>query len=238
MSFSASSKAAFVGRVVVLIVIPFVTMAIIGGVAAQEAQRPSLEQLKRLIVSETPETKAQKVDHERLVVRRIDVVDENGTIRMMLAAPTPPPILDGIQYRRVFPVAGMVLFDKNGSERGGVGVADIEGSATVLAQDHVNGDAVGWRVMPDGSVSFQMNERAAIVREPGLGNRIVPAAGASRITMNIAANGTPSIALADKQDRPRLRLTVTDEGFGAIEFLSADGKVIETFAPEARKAAR
>jgi hypothetical protein len=59
--------------------------------------------------------------------------------------------------------------------------------------------------------------------------------GASRIKMDVAADGSPSIALADKQDHPRVRLTLTKEGFGAIEFLDAKGKIIDTLAPEARK---
>jgi hypothetical protein len=54
--------------------------------------------------------------------------------------------------------------------------------------------------------------------------------------MTVAADGAPSIALADKQDRPRVRLALTREGYGAIEFLDADGKIVETFAPEGRKA--
>ena len=130
------------------------------------------------------------------------------------------------------------MFDAEGNQRGGYGVADIEGAATVLAQDHVNGDAVGWRVMPDGSVSFSMNQRATVHREPALGDRIIPGTdGATRIAMTVAADGTPAIALADRQNRPRLRLTVTPEGHGAIEFLDASGKVIETLAPEARRTA-
>jgi hypothetical protein len=136
------------------------------------------------------------------------------------------------------PVAGITLFDQHGSERGGFGVADIEGSAAVLAQDHVNGDAIGWRVMPDGSVAFVMNERPPMIREPALGNRLVPGVqSASRIRMAVGADGTPSIAFGDKQDRPRVRITIT-EGHGAIEFLDAAGKVIESVAPEARQAVR
>ena len=53
--------------------------------------------------------------------------------------------------------------------------------------------------------------------------------------MTVAADGSPSIALADKQNRPRLRLSVTKEGFGAIEFLDAQGKIVDTLAPEALK---
>jgi hypothetical protein len=204
--------------------------------AAQDAKVP-IDKIKAAIVDRNPQTRLAKVDHERLAVRRLDVVDENGVIRMTLAAPTPAPIIDGIQYKRAFPVAGLVIFDKNGSERGGFGVADIEGSAVVLAQDHANFDAIGWRIMPDGSVSFAINERPSLERSPELDNRLLPGIGAaSRIRMTVAADGAPSIALADKQDRPRVRLALTSEGYGAIEFLDAAGKIVETFAPEGRKA--
>lgn len=205
--------------------------------AQAQAQAPSPEDAKRGIVTRTPETRVAKVDHDRLVVRRIDVVDQQGVIRAVLAADAPPPIIDGIQYKRVFPVAGLVLFDRSGSERGGFAVADTQGTAVVAAQDHANGDAIGWRVMPDGSVSFQLNERAPIHRDAALGERIAPAPGTQRILMSVAADGAPAIALADKQSRPRLRLTVTPEGFGAIEFLDAQGHVVQTFAPEAQRPA-
>lgn len=206
-------------------------------ISASDEAEQQIENLTKNIVSRTPQTRANKIDHERLTARRIDIVDENGIIRMTLAAPTPSPIVDGIQYKRAFPVSGLVMYDKNGSERGGFGVADIEGSAALLAQDHANVDAIGWRVMPDGSVSFVINERPPIRREPALGNAIAPASdAATRVEMRVSSDGTPSIGLADKQNRTRLRLTITDAGYGAVEFLDADGRVVETFAPEAQRA--
>jgi len=208
--------------------------------AAQDTKVP-IDKIKAIILDMNArgQTRVAKVDHERLAVRRLDVVDENGVIRMTLAAPTPLPIMDGIQYKRAFPASGLTIYDKNGDERGGFGVADIEGSAVVLAQDHANIDAIGWRIMPDGSVSFQINERPPLVRSPELDNRLLPGIGAAtRIRMSVAADGAPSIALADKQDRPRVRLALTSEGYGAIEFLNAEGKVVETFAPEARTGRR
>jgi hypothetical protein len=51
--------------------------------------------------------------------------------------------------------------------------------------------------------------------------------------LSLAADGTPAVALSDRNDKPRLRLTVTEEGFGAIQFLNAEGQVIHTIAPEA-----
>lgn len=197
--------------------------------------RPSLETLEKIIASRTPETRVASVDQDRLTTRRIDIVDEDGTIRMTLSAATPAPIIDGIQYKRAFNVSGLILYDDKGSERGGFGVADLKtGSMPVLALDHPAMDAIGWRVAPDGEVSFQINQAPPLLREPGLGDRLVPGVQTStRIRLSVAADGTPAVALADKADRARVRMTVTPEGYGAIEFLDAEGKVIHILAPEA-----
>lgn len=196
---------------------------------------PSVEMLEKIIADRAPETRVETVDHDRITARRIDIVGDDGVIRMTLSAKTPAPIVDGIQYRRVFDVSGLILYDAQGSERGGFGVADLNGdSMAVLALDHPAKDAIGWRVAPDGEVSFSINQAPPLVREPALGHRLVPGVPSStRIRLNVAADGTPSVALADAKDRPRVRMTVTAEGYGAIEFLNAAGEVVHSFAPEA-----
>ncbi len=201
---------------------------------AAEPKRPSLEALQRSINDRTPQLRVDAVDHERITARRIDIIGDDGTIRMTLSANTPPPIIDGIQYKRAFDVAGMILYDEKGSERGGFGVADMpSGTAAVLALDHPAMDAVGWRVAPDGSVMFVINQAPPQVREPGLDDRLVPGVEApTRIKLSVSADGTPAVALSDAGDQPRVRMTVTEEGFGAIEFLDATGKVIHVLAPE------
>lgn len=103
---------------------------------------------------------APVTDH--ITAHRIDIIDDKGVVRMTLAAPTPDPVIGGKVYKRAFRVARMVLFDANGDERGGKGVADIPGSAVVLALDHTNSDAICLRVMPDGSIGFVMNARAPV----------------------------------------------------------------------------
>lgn len=215
-------------------------LAIASPAAAQEAspdvvpKRPSLEVLERIIETRTPETRIETPDHDRISARRIDIVDADGTIRMTLSGATPPPIIDGVQYKRAFNVAGLILYDDKGSERGGFGTADVEGGMAVLALDHPAMDAVGWRVSPDGSVSFVFNQAPPLVREPGLGGALVPGVQTpTRMRLSLAADGTPAVALSDRNDKPRLRLIVTEEGFGAIQFLNAEGQVIHTIAPEA-----
>ncbi len=214
-----------------------VTLLFATQASAQDAappKRPSAEQLERLIVDRSPQTRVDTPDSERITARRIDIVDDKGVIRMTLSGQTPPPIIDGIQYRRAFNVAGMVLYDDKGSERGGFGTADVNGGMAVLALDHPAMDAIGWRVSPDGEVRFSINQAPPPVREPKLDNKLVPGVQVpTRIQMVVGADGTPAIALNDKADRTRLRLTVTPEGYGAIEFLDAQGKVIHTLAPEA-----
>lgn len=199
---------------------------------------PSIETLEKIIADRDPAVRVESVDHERITAKRIDIVGDDGTIRMTLAADTPAPIIDGIQYKRAFDVSGLILYDARGSERGGFGVADLpNGSMAVLALDHPAQDAIGWRVAPDGAVSFSINQAPPLLREPALGNRLVPGVATStRIKLDVAADGTPSVALADAEDRARVRLTVTPEGYGAIEFLNAAGEVVETLAPEAKAA--
>ena len=153
---------------------------------------------------------------------------------MTLSGKTPAPIIDGIQYKRAFNVSGLILYDENGSERGGFGVGDVDGGMAVLALNHPAMDAIGWRVAPDGAVSFSINQAPPLIRETALGDRLVPGVETpTRIRMTVAADGAPAIALNDKSDRTRLRLTVTEEGYGAIEFLNAEGEVVHTLAPEA-----
>lgn len=129
-------------------------------------KRPSVEQLQKVIVSRSPQTRVEAPDSERITARRIDIVDEKGVIRMTLSGQTPAPIIDGIQYKRAFNVAGMVLYDDKGSERGGFGTADVDGGMAVLALDHPAMDAIGWRVSPDGEVRFSINRAPPLIREP------------------------------------------------------------------------
>lgn len=199
-----------------------------------EPKRPSLDVLNRIIEDRSPQTRIEAPDHDRISARRIDIVDADGTIRMTLSGETPAPIIDGIQYKRAFNVAGLILYDDKGSERGGFGTADVEGGIAVLALDHPAMDAIGWRVSPDGSVAFSINQAPPLVREPALGNALVPGVSTpTRMQFTVAADGTPAVSLSDKNNKPRIRMTVTEEGFGSIQFLDAEGTVIHSITPEA-----
>jgi len=210
----------------------FLLVASTPAIAADESPPKADPPLQKNVLTMKPKTQA-RVTQDHIAVHRIDIVDDKGVIRVTLAAPTPPPIVGGVQYKRAFDVSGLTYYDAQGNERGGLGVADIPGGAVVAASDHENIDAIGWRVMPDGSILFAMNQKPPVIHDPGIGNRVAAGGNApTRIRLEVAADGTPAIALADKDDHARLRLTLTPEGYGAIEFVDAAGHVLQTIAPE------
>jgi len=150
---------------------------------------------------------------------------------LTIAAPTPDPVIGGKAYRRAFPGSGIVIYDAQGNERGGLGIADVPGGAPALALDHDNVDAIGWRVLPDGSIKFGMSAKPPEQKDSG-GHVVAAKDGATPIQLTVGPDGSPSLVMTDKQDRPRVRLTVTNEGYGALEFLDAAGRVVGTYAPE------
>jgi hypothetical protein len=59
-----------------------------------------------------------------LTVKRLAVVDDKGTERVVIAAPLPDPIIQGRRVKRDGPVSGMLIFDPKGNERGGYVTSD------------------------------------------------------------------------------------------------------------------
>ncbi len=155
---------------------------------------------------------------ESLKTRQIQMTSVEGVERVSLTS------ADDLEGERIAPAAGLIVRDKNGRERGGIGVLDLpEGTRVLCALDHAGGDAVGMMVDDDGTAGFFINDAPEPEhREPR----------AQRFSVEIAHDGTPELALRDTDGRPRLRLTLTDDGAGAIEFLTAGGDVVERIIPE------
>jgi hypothetical protein len=75
---------------------------------------------------------------EKLTVKRLAVVDEKGTERVVIAAPLPDPIIQGKRVKRDGPASGILIFDPNGNERGGYVTSDTEdlGAFITLDSEH------------------------------------------------------------------------------------------------------
>jgi len=210
---------------------------VIANVAPCHAQDADAYDPLDTMTDRNPQLKFEKLDKERIVTRRIDLVDDDGIVRLTLGAPLPNPIIDGIEYSRSRPVNGLMLRDEKGNERGGIAFLDgLNWPAIIL--DHEASEAAGLIVRKDGSMQFLMIQPGAQKRDPRVDNRVVPSGGGpTRLALSVPASGAPAVELNDENSRPRIRMTLTKEGYGSLEFLSADGKVVRAITPEAESAA-
>jgi hypothetical protein len=205
--------------------------------SADKPQEPKKFSILDYVVTTTPEVKVDRVDFETLRVRRIDVVDPDGVIRMTLAGSLPNPVVDGVEYRRSTPVGGIMMRDDKGNERGGFGYASRP-QAVVFALDHPTGEAVGFNVLSDGSTRMLMLTSPVDTRDPAVGDHLLPGGSQKNpVDITMAPDGTPRFNLKDKDGHTRMRMTVTSEGYGSIEFLDKDGNVVSQMTPELNIAA-
>jgi hypothetical protein len=89
---------------------------------------------------------------DTLTLRRLNIVDQHGVTRVILAAPVPEPMVLGKQHHRDGPVSGVILADATGTERGGYVTADgyanamltldAQGKQTVLLLAEPGGDTL------------------------------------------------------------------------------------------------
>lgn len=193
-----------------------------------------------------------------ITVERLNIVDANGTLRMVLAGKDRmhPGVMDGITIDRPRPVAGMLFFNDEGDEVGGLTytgtMAGGRGRANAgimfdqLKQDQTIGisyqEANGQR-----SAGFQVWDRSDTVRLSELiaklnaANKLPAGAdrdqavaairsaappGPRRVFVGKTADKAATLVLSDGDGRARLRLAVDAAGNPRIEFLDESGRVV------------
>src|SRR5688572_9957094 len=193
-----------------------------------------------------------------LTVERLNVVDANGTLRMVLAGKDKmhPGIMDGVLIERPRPVAGMLFFNDEGDEVGGLTytgtVAAGRGRANAgimfdqLKQDQTigitynesNGQRSAGLQVWDRSDTVRLSELitklnaanklpAGAERDKALADiRSTAPAGPRRVFVGKASDKSATIVLSDANGKPRLTMTVDATGNPRIEFLDETGKVV------------
>jgi len=76
---------------------------------------------------------------DTLIVKRLAIVDEKGTERVVIAAPLPDPIVMGKRVKRDGPASGILIYDPKGNERGGYVTSDTQDLAALLTLDSEHG---------------------------------------------------------------------------------------------------
>lgn len=190
-------------------------------------------------------------------VARINVKDADGTLRMVISNKDRmhPGVMDGVTIERPRPVAGMLFFNDEGDEVGGLTYTGRTTEKSRRANagimfDQLNQDqTIGISYSEtDGrrTAGFNVWDRADsplsdLIKQLNEANRMTDVAardakikairaaappGPRRIFVGKNDDRSATVSLADANGRPRLRLTVDAAGNPRIEFLDEAGKVV------------
>jgi hypothetical protein len=193
-----------------------------------------------------------------ITVERINVVDANGTLRLVISNKDRmhPGLMDGKVIDRPRPVAGLLFFNDEGDEVGGLTITgqqrDGERRANAglmfdqLKQDQTIGlsYAEGNGQRTAGLQVWDRSERplSELIEQLNAANRIsdpnerdaaikkvreAAPAGPRRVFVGKNADRAASVSLADAAGKPRLTLTVDASGNPRIEFLDENGKIVD-----------
>jgi hypothetical protein len=198
----------------------------------------------------------QKIDE--LTVQRLNVVDANGTLRLVLSNKDRmhPGVMDGVTINRPRPVAGLLFFNDEGDEVGGLAYSGQERdgqrrASAQLAFDQLKQDqtvAISYSEA-DGqrSAGLQVWDRSdthlsELIRKLNDANAIQDAAerdkavtaaratappGPRRLFVGKNGDRSATVSLADANGKPRLVLKVDADGAASIDFLDESGKSVQ-----------
>jgi hypothetical protein len=162
-------------------------------------------------------------------VERINVVEPDGTLRMVISnhARLPGLIVRGKESPLPRPQAGMLFYNDEGSENGGL----IFGGRR---------DGKGEVVDSGGSLSFDKYGANQVVQLIGVDDHEDRLAGLAvvdsptgadtrrRVWVGRGDDGAATLALMDGHGKKRLLLRVEADGASSLSFLDADGKITES----------
>lgn len=205
----------------------------------------------------------KKASLDELDVQRINLVEPDGTLRMVISdkARFPGLIVKGKDYPHPRPQAGMLFFNDEGTENGGLifaghkdkdgKIVDSGGSLTfdkyeqdqlvqLIGADDKDGHEAGLIVSdrPDRPILQDLQELSKIeAMPPTERDRLMKERsksayyGPTRIVVARADDGVAKISLRDALGRPRIVMGVARDGTSSLKFLDADGNVLNELTP-------
>jgi len=195
---------------------------------------------------------------DEITVQRLNVVDANGTLRLVLAGKDRmhPGVIDGKMIDRSRPVGGLIFFNDEGDEVGGLTFRGEAKDGHRRADSGIMFD----QLKQDQTIGLQYTEndgrRSAGLHvwdrsDTSLGELVAKLNAANTITdrtarqaavAKIRAEAPPGprrvfvgknpdrsavVSLADADGKVRLNLKVDADGTASLEFLDAAGKVVQ-----------
>ncbi|HEY8225783.1 MAG TPA: hypothetical protein VIG25_10925 [Pyrinomonadaceae bacterium] len=161
---------------------------------------------------------------DQISVHRINVIEPDGTLRMVISNHDKLPglIVHGKEQSFARPQAGMLFYNDEGSENGGL-----------IFSGHRN--EKGEIVDSGGSLTFDKYGENQIVQLAGVDDKedkfagLVVSDNKRRIWVGRDDNGNATISLMDSMGKKRILMDVKSDGSPSLSFLDADGRVISKF---------
>lgn len=184
-------------------------------------------------------SRPQRQAFGEITVERINVVDRDGKPRLVIANQDrfPDPVVRGEPVpRSIHNTAGIVFYDGEGNEAGGL--------ATSVAANGMKQGALilDYGVQPTDGVGIVKGETAdgksyfagltVADRLPYKPGKIETSEGISRIWVGNQSRDA-TIELADTRGNARIRISVDKHDVPHFEVLDADGKVVRRLLDEA-----
>lgn len=204
-----------------------------------------------------------KTTFEEIDVQRLNLREPDGTLRFVLSSSArfPGGIVRGEEYAHPRPNAGMLFYNDEGTELGGLvfaGGRDGDGNVLsvgsltfdryeqdqivqILGLDQNGRQLAGMQVAdrPDRSIVEDLQELPAIHAMPAEERDALMRArsadnhyGANRLFVGRNMGGDATLVLNDASGNGRMVLKVTPDGEASIQFLDEDGEVVGELTPE------
>jgi hypothetical protein len=204
---------------------------------------------------------SKKASFDELDVKRINLIEPDGTVRLIISnkASFPGLIVKGKEYPHDRQTAGMIFFDDEGTENGGLifgGSKDKNGKVESwghLSFDQYQGDQV--MVLEGGESDGQRYAGIKFVDQPDIPINLVTDAlklpsdqrqarmqqifsgknkAQARVYLGKQPDHGAGLQLRDAEGRDRIVLKVAGDGNPSMQFLDDQGKVVAQFPKETR----
>lgn len=163
------------------------------------------------------------VSFEEISVKRINVVDDAGNNRLVISNQEliPNPIIGGKEYKRRIAPAGIIFYDENGDEVGGIAMSTLDSiGLRAISFDYANADAIGLLAQEDLNGN---NYKAGImIMDKDLSGK--PGSNISRLKLT-TENGNAGLIINGPDEKPRISIVVDSIGNPLIQLFDENGKV-------------
>jgi hypothetical protein len=172
-------------------------------------------------------------DFDEITVRRIRVVEPDGTLRMVISNHDglPRDLRGNRQGPNRRPGAGILFYNDEGTENGGLifgGRRDADGkivdSGVSLSFDKYG---VNGQMLQLAGISDKDNRFAGLrIKDTAIGGP-----NNNRVWVGNTDDGAATVALMDTQGRRRIVMEVKADGSSSLTFFDANGKVLHQLVP-------